>query len=167
MEWFACSWACSRVFARCDMNGFFLHAYGLYKNEMNVMVSTSDVRLFEVGFLPWVRCYFVVIAVANSKIVWTKLLFKRSGSQLVISANICRTHMHSKWAPLPPKYVELMLENVRNQKFSTFHLRPQKSKYITKGSHQADFLWSRAVFAVPLYRYAQQRPVLRVALAGR
>lgn len=59
MEWFACSWACSRVFARCDMNGFFLHAYGLYKNEMNVMVSTSDVRLFEVGFLPWVCCYFV------------------------------------------------------------------------------------------------------------
>ena len=48
-----CSWACSRVFARCDMNGFFLHAYGLYKNEMNVMVSTSDVWLFEVGFLLW------------------------------------------------------------------------------------------------------------------
>lgn len=145
MEWFACSWACSRVFARCDMNGFFLHAYGLCKNEMNVMVSTSDVRLFEVGFLPWVRCYFVGVP----------------------PGDFCEHLSHPHAFQVSATSTKIRGTDVRNQKFSTCHLHPQKSKYLTKGSHQADFLGSRAVFAVPLYRYAQQRPVLRVALAGR
>ena len=29
--------------------------------EMNVVVSTSVVRRFVDGFLPWVHCYFVVV----------------------------------------------------------------------------------------------------------
>ena len=29
--------------------------------EMNVVVSTSVVRQFVDGFLPWVHCYFVVV----------------------------------------------------------------------------------------------------------
>ena len=57
MEWLVSWFWASRLSVRCEMNGLFYTS--IVSIEMNVVVSTSIVRRFEGGFLPWVHCYFV------------------------------------------------------------------------------------------------------------
>ena len=59
MEWLVSWFWASRLSVRCEMNGLFYTS--IVSIEMNVVVSTSIVRRFEGGFLPWVHCYFVEV----------------------------------------------------------------------------------------------------------
>ena len=61
VRWSEMEWLVSLVLdlsaLSCEMNGLFYTS--IVSIEMNVVVSTSVVRRFEGGFLPWVHCYFV------------------------------------------------------------------------------------------------------------
>ena len=70
MEWdglVSLVWA-SRLSVRYEMNGLFYTS--IVPIEMNVVVSTSVVRRFEGGNLPWVHCYFVELFRWGAVVLW-------------------------------------------------------------------------------------------------